>query len=515
MSKEFKSSAQPFDLTDDQKVRLLKAGHVSFRPIGGTDACRENSDTDIEVFKILRQVDGMTFDAETPPPTVYAVDGRTNAKVFDADTRTTPAEASEQSAFSGEAHGTGMEAEDCATPRVADLETPPEEDDAASDAETLILGSGDETRMEEDIEWTAGERNIFFPPLPQLLSPLEKTSLQMRETGRCPEDTNSRLPGARPVAVVTPFLADLNVRTAVEDDPTEKEEFIASAGSDLSCFRSSDTSRPGRRRRRHHSEPGNASHRNLKRRNIKLKDSWRGVVHLKPRTNKKRTEHAADNHGNPFFDGRGKLKHLWFKPNVTNHPSFASLRTNMPKFLKRRVQRKLQMEKRMENLNADTKLHQTGNPVSHPCFHCGCPGNHMPNFMRKRLRRKQRFGGATEGPSHQSDFNRENLESRVNQMREQLLRRFSENALGFVRQETSRASDAGARTENLETRIERLRTELLQKQSRAEVRRRLTTLEAEPRGAFTATFMNPRPWSCKRLLKTRKVHKIRVRHVEE
>ena len=362
-------------------------------------------------------------------------------------------------------------------------------EETSSDTDTVILDS------EEDMEILQDE--LISPP-PVMLSPLKDPVKPLfrykpeNPDSRASQDHQFKVP--KPVAVVKPRSdAFLDVPGKRPDDV-----IVASAGSDLSNFWSNQmaptsgfqelnhdkmTQTSFRRVRRYHSEPYWSD-----KRGIQCKGNWRTVVRTrKPSPRRTTQQNVAARH----LDGNGSLReigerHIWFKPGI-NHPCFSfdhdhSHGQHMPKFLRKRIRKQLELEDRKK---------QEESEVKHPCFHCGCPGNHMPKFMRRRLLRKQM---ATKLENIKGSIS---LKEETTVVAELPIEKMTIMTNNYTDNDSSSNSD-----DDLETRINKMRKRLLKRQSRMEVLERVL-YKKKPKGVFIGSLMSPKY----RMLKPR--HKLK------
>ena len=337
-----------------------------------------------------------------------------------------------------------------------------------TDTDTIILDS------DEDLEIVQTDELINPPPV--MLS-LLKTSLDKPQLRYKPHvDTKTAdLPDSEILKMDNPFKVPKPLPRAKPrfeaflEVPQQHETMVASAGSDLISFRSNQVApvpvfqshgqiEPIRRVRRYNSEPYWSS------RQRRPRGTWRttGLV----RKSSPRRDFPQKFHGNK------EINHIWFKPG-SSHPLLAMDSKHMPKFLRRRIQKQKELENRRDNENN----------VKHPCFHCGCPGNHMQKFMKKRLLRKLKT------TTVELDRNAKGSIS----MNEMTL--LQDVPIGKMRTDTgnlnleSESSSSGE--DDLETRINRMRKRLLKRQSRMEVLERVM-YRKKPKGVFIASLMSPK-----------------------
>ena len=341
-----------------------------------------------------------------------------------------------------------------------------------------------------------------------MLCPLKDSPVQPKLRYK-PENPDSRMSQdhhfkvPKPVALVKQrFDSFLDVPEKRPDDV-----IVASAGSAFPSFWSNQlapksgvqlrkefnqdkmtqtTFRPTRRVRRYHSEPYWSDNRGSH-----YKGNWRmAVPRRKPSPRRIAARKLYGNGSLNLHNNRETgQSHIWYKPGIS-HPCFATDhdhshdQQHMPKFLRKRIMKQLELE--------DRKKKQEESEVKHPCFHCGCPGNHMPKFMRKRLLRKQmatKLDTNTKGsismkeePTVVADLPIEKMAIKTNKCTDN---------------DSSNNSD-----DDLETRINMMRKRLLKRQSRMEVLERVL-YKKKPKGVFSASLMSPKY----RMLKSR--HKLK------
>ena len=380
-----------------------------------------------------------------------------------------------------------------------DLQMKPQGEETFSDTDTIILDS------DEDMEIL--QNDLLISPPPVMLSPLRDSPRQPKLRYR-PENPDSGMSQdhhfkvPKPVAVVKPrFDAFLHVPEKRPDDV-----IVASAGSALPSFWSNQraptsalqlrkefnhdkmtqtTFRPTRRVRRFLSEPYWSDNRGSQ-----YKGNWRMAVPRRKPSPRRIAERKLYANGSlNFHDNKGTGRsHIWYKPGI-NHPCFAtdqdhSHGQHMPKFLRKRIMKQLELE--------DRKKKQGESEVKHPCFHCGCPGNHMPKFMRKRLLRKQmatKLDTNTEGSI--------SMKEETTVVADLPIEKMAIKTNNYTDNDSSSNSD-----DDLETRIDKMRKRLLKRQSRMEVLERVL-YKKKPKGVFIASLMSPKY----RMLKPR--HKLK------
>ena len=126
------------------------------------------------------------------------------------------------------------------------------------------------------------------------------------------------------------------------------------------------TFRPTRRVRRYHSEPYWSDNRGSQ-----YKGNWRmAVPRRKPSPRRIAARKLYGNGSLNLHNNKGTgQSHIWYKAGI-NHPCFANYHDyshgqHMPKFLRKRIMKQLQLE--------DRKKKPEEGKVKHPCFHCGLP----------------------------------------------------------------------------------------------------------------------------------------------